>query len=295
MGVKSILSLFEIREILKDYSFKIDSIYGTKNGVSDTVYILFTNKGKFLFKLYESASFKEVESEISLLEIISSLPVPKVISDKNLKKIGEFREKFFVVYSFLEGESLSFANEIHLKEIGEFLGKFHSLSENISIDRENRFTVFKTKELLDKVDRIDKEPFKRVFREIKNLKIEQDGLIHGDLFLDNAKFNKERLSGVFDFSDFCRGSFLFDAGVVVASWCFKKEKFNLKLADSFISSYNRFSNKKISLLEVLDYSIFASLFYALRRYERKSENYLSLLKRADILLNVKGYLWPSLL
>ncbi len=295
MGVKRILSLFEIRKILKDYPFRINSIFETENGVSDTVYILFTNKGEFLFKLYESASFKDIKSEILLLEAISSLPVPKAIRDKNLKKIGEFKGKFFVVYSFLKGESLSFLKEIHLKEIGEFLGKFHSLSKDISIYRENRFTLLKTKELLDKVDRIDKEPFERVFREIENLKIEEDGVIHGDLFLDNAKFYKDKLSGVFDFSDFCKGSFLFDVGVVIASWCFDKEGFNLNLAKSFVSSYNRFSSKPIFLLKALDYAIFASLFYALKRYERKSKNYLSLLKRADILSNVKGNLWQNLL
>ncbi len=279
MGIRRVLSFLEIKTAIKDYSFNLFDFVHTKDGISDTVYILFTDCGKFVFKLYENASFKEIKEELSLLEKISSLPVPKAVFNKNMEKISSFRGRYFVIYSFLEGSSPLFVKEAHLKEIGEFMASFHSLSKSISISRENEISHKRVMGYLNGVKEEDREDFIKIYEKVKFLEIKRDGVIHGDLFLDNSKFIEDKLSGVLDFSDFSMGSFLIDIGVVLSSWCFQKDRFDLKLIEAFLSSYD----KKVSFSQIKDYMIFSLLYYSLKRYLFKSKNYKELLKRAEIL------------
>ncbi len=279
MGVRRVLSFLEIKTAIRDYPFNLFDFVHTKDGISDTVYILFTDCGKFVFKLYEKASFKEIKEELFLLEKISSLPVPKALFNKNMEKITPFRGKYFVIYSFLEGSVPVFVKEAHLREIGEFMASFHALSRSISVSRENEIGHKKVTRYLNRINEKDREDFIEIYEKVKFLEIGRDGVIHGDLFLDNSKFIKDKLSGVLDFSDFSMGSFLIDIGVVLSSWCFQKERFNLKLIEAFLSSYD----KKVSFSKIKDYMIFSLLYYSLKRYFYKSKNYKELLKRAKIL------------
>jgi homoserine kinase type II len=45
------------------------------------------------------------------------------------------------------------------------------------------------------------------------------GLIHGDLFCDNALFDDGQLTGIIDFYNACDGAFIFDLAVTVNDWC----------------------------------------------------------------------------
>ncbi len=289
MGVRTYLSLFKLRELLKDYPFRVLDYAFTKNGISDSVYIIFSEDRKYLFKLYENSSLAEIEREISLLKHISSLPVPKVIADKRGEEITPFGDKFFVIYSFIEGEIVKNIKEIHLKEIGEFFGKFHSQSKNLFHER--RVDLDKVRDLLKYVDRDDIDKFLPIFLKIKDLKISMDGVIHSDLFSDNAKFSSSgELCGVFDFSDAALGDFGFDLGVCAASWCFVNNEMDLDLIETLLRSYNAFSPKKFDLKSLKNYTVLALLYYALSRYKAKKEkregvrDYRELLNRAVSLI-----------
>ena len=69
------------------------------------------------------------------------------------------------------------------------------------------------------------------------INLNNDGIIHGDLFVDNAIFKDDKLTCVFDFSDSCNGDFLFDLAVVALSWCkdFIQVKQLLKAYDESIN------------------------------------------------------------
>jgi homoserine kinase type II len=47
------------------------------------------------------------------------------------------------------------------------------------------------------------------------------GIVHGDLFVKSAKFNGERLVGVFDFDYACRERLTWDLSVALNAWCWE--------------------------------------------------------------------------
>ncbi len=54
-----------------------------------------------------------------------------------------------------------------------------------------------------------------------SIELKFDGVIHGDLFLDNCKFRGGTLSGIFDFSDVSLGDFYFDLAVIAVGSSFR--------------------------------------------------------------------------
>ncbi len=72
-----------------------------------------------------------------------------------------------------------------------------------------------------------KKEFIIKYEKIKDIDLPNDVLIHGDLFPDNAKFIDNKLQGVYDFSQSCVGNRYFDLSVLIISWCFKEDDFNM--------------------------------------------------------------------
>jgi len=254
MGVKRVVVKSELERVL---DFKIDSIEPTLNGVVDTTYIL--NRDSIL-KIYEEFDRVEIESELKLLELIGELKTPKPKSD-----IFYIQNRVSLIFSKIEGVSLKRVENHHIKQIAIFLKKFHKITKN----RDRELNLFSKEQLKEMVLRADREEFYKLFDEIKDIDYSFDGVIHGDLFLDNAKFKNGVLSGVFDFSQSSRGSFKFDLAVVALSWCFDKNSLNRERLRVLIDSYDDYLTlKKISI-----YIKYALLFYAVNRYLTGAKDY----------------------
>ncbi len=70
-----------------------------------------------------------------------------------------------------------------------------------------------------------------------SIELRLDGLIHGDLFLDNCKFKGNSLNGVFDFSDISLGDFYFDLAVVAVGSSFKGDILDRSMVESLLLGY----------------------------------------------------------
>ncbi|HEO65230.1 MAG TPA: aminotransferase class I/II-fold pyridoxal phosphate-dependent enzyme [Spirochaetes bacterium] len=95
---------------------------------------------------------------------------------------------------------------------------------------------------------------------------ESDGIIHGDLFPDNAHFIDNRLTGVFDFTGACNGSFYFDLAVVAMSWCFEETRLNKDSLDSLIHHYLEASPiQDFTYQRFIKWMKYGALYYAAQR------------------------------
>lgn len=258
MGVKTKITLNDLYEV-----FDVKSLQETTNGVSHTVYILNQN---YILKLYENVDEKYVDEEIKLLNLCKDLSVPKIEKELFIK------QKRALIFKKSEGVSLNRVKTNHLKEIASFLKKLHKTTKN---KKHKKANVFDKSFLKILVEKSQNDFFKKEFDSIK-IELKNDGIIHGDLFLDNAVFCDDKLSCVFDFSDACEGDFIFDLAVVALSWCEEKTQ-----VEKLINYYD----ENILLEEFILYMRYASLYYCVTRFldNRDYDNILFQNKFKDLI------------
>lgn len=236
----------------------------TIHGVMATTYLL---DDSYVLKLFEHDTLTEIlENEITLLSKLNSLPVPKVIDQF---KIDGYE---VILYTQMQGESVSQPTIQHIGEIGLFLKAFHAQSQNINISCKERFQKVQLKQLIDSTNNLSLiDHFHTI-----DLTLKSEGVIHGDLFPDNCKFETDTLSGVYDFSDVCLGDFHFDLAVVAVGWCFEKESLNKQKVHVLLEHYG----SSIDSLTFTSYIKYALLYYATTRFIA-GRDYPILLKRLE--------------
>ena len=193
----------------------------TIDGVTSSVYML---DDIFVLKLFDKETpLKQIESEIKFLKSFDNLAVAKVVDRFD---INEYQ---VIIYTQIKGKIITNPTIKHIEEIGIFLRNFHKQSRNILTLKQE---FFSKKELKRAINLTSNPILLKYFDRIK-IELKSDGIIHGDLFPDNCKFQDYKLSGVYDFSDACIGDFNFELGVVASSWCFDKNILNEKKLKHF--------------------------------------------------------------
>ena len=240
MGVKRTLSLDDLKPYVD-----VQKITPTTNGISDSVFIL---DDKYVLKIFETASKEEIKNELELISFCSSLKVPKVLSE-----IVLIQNKYALIYEKSKGKSLEKVSKNNIFEIGVFLKEFHRITKGKTSTNPQ---LFLKDELYKLIEKTNHKPFFELFDNL-DIKFKNDGIIHGDLFCDNATFFEEKLSCVFDFIQSCNGDFLFDLAVVALSWCKNKDEI-LYLLHSYQTT--------VSYEIFLPYLKYAGLYYCTTRF-----------------------------
>jgi len=261
MGIKTTITSSQLP--IKYQKYKL---IPTTHGVMASVYLL---DNRYVLKLFElDTPLITIDSEIKLLNNLNSLPIPKVVDRFQI----EGHE--VVIYTQIQGEIVSNPTSKDITQIGKFLKKFHNQSKNIKLESEKLFERDRLKNLIDLThNRTLLNYFDTISLELKS-----DGIIHGDLFIDNCKFQNNKLSGVFDFSDACCGDFYFDLAVVVVGWCFEGNRLNRQKVDILLESYQIDIEYKI----FEKYIKYALLYYISTRYI-SNRNGDELLRRLETL------------
>lgn len=248
MGIITKLSFKQLQKHLKyEYSLELYDAKPTDNGVSDSVYLLSTDKGALVLKLFEDASQNQVTAERELLAALEPLPVSKTFGD-----ISKVDGKPCALYEAARGEHLDTVTASHIEGIAAFLSDMHAVTEKLKSKNPSFADMCAAKKELSRGTPF--EPFAQLFDEMAALPV--DGVIHGDLFADNLFFEDGKISCVIDFIEAFEGSFAFELGVVAFA-------FGARFAAALAASYGRYDEAT-----VLCHARYAALFYGVGRYKR---------------------------
>jgi len=264
MGVRTPLSIDDLAGVCE-----CTILIPTSDGIRDTVYL--TDRG--VLKFFEEADFETIRREKQLLDALRELPIPEVVQEPFLV-LG----KPCLLYQKLPGESLRHAEEKHIRQIARFMHDFHRLSTGMHSQNEQ---LFERDRLSGLIQKSADERLQQLF-EANPLTLSNNGIIHGDLFLDNALFEEDRLSGVLDFSEACEGDFLFDLAVVAVSWCLEGDD-----PRSDITLLLDHYDPSITPETFWPYMRYALLYYATTRY-LAGRDYGELLERISLLERLEG-------
>jgi homoserine kinase type II len=253
MGVITKLSLGELNSIFTDYNFI--SIEETLYGVIDTTYTASTKDKHYIIKRYERDIKHKIERDKQLLKDLKSsgLNVPAFLEEKD----------GWYIYEKLSGDIPKNTHTAHIQALARLLSKLHaatykkdfpcSFMQSCEVDKSLEFIKTNFYHYYKKLQKVE------------NFNMQNDGLIHGDIFKDNTVFDSYKI-GIFDFIDSGYGSFLFDSAVALIG-------FNVKKTDNyyinmFLNTYNQRAPKKLKKRDLIHEMDLASKFYTLLRIYR---------------------------
>ena len=243
MSVYTSISATEAAILLADYPisepshFQLSPIH---NGIENSNYFLQAGKDSYILTIYEHFNSRDINWYLHLLDLLrqNNLSVPQALTNKNGQKICYWQAKPAALFKRLPGQHIEQPDLGHCHQIGEFLARLHLYTRNYPQTRANPWDaqgLLSTASQLLAKNTLSTEDNRLLTLELKQLQEDiiinlPRGIIHADLFRDNALFLENRLSGVLDFYSACSGPLLFDLATVVNDWCLEdcfKEKLTL--------------------------------------------------------------------
>ena len=281
---------FDIEEII--------SFEGIKKGIENTNYLLKSKNKKFILTIFEKrVSNKEIPFFMKLMDKLnnSRINCPKPLKNNNGKYLIKLKNKTACIVSFLKGKDKNKLNLKNCFEVGKIIAQMHLVTKNINLSRKNSMGIKNLDPLLKSIKfRSNKFSNLEKFL-VNNLKeIKKNwpkklpkGIIHGDLFIDNIFFNKNKLSGIIDFYFAANDYFMYEIAICINALCFdnKKSKFkiNKQKIKCLIKGYE--SIKKISLKEKKSLNILcrgaAMRYFLTRLYDYSNTPKTALIKIKD--------------
>jgi len=283
-------------------NYKIDKIIkfdGIKKGIENTNYLLKTNKKKFILTIFEKRVHKkDLPFFMNLMDKLNKKKIicPKPLKNKKGKYLTTIKRKSACIVTFLKGKDKVNLNYKNCFDVGKNIAKFHRATSKIDLYRENSMSVKKLDGLLRSIK------FKSI-KETLNLKSVLNtslrdvkkkwpknlpkGIIHGDLFIDNIFFDKNKFSGFIDFYFSSNDYLMYEISICINALCFdkKKQKFvmNNKKIRNLINGYESvriLSKKEKNSLNLLCRG--AALRYLLTRiYDYFNTSKTALIKIKD--------------
>jgi homoserine kinase type II len=271
MAVYTKINKKDVLSLGTDYNIdKINKFNGIKKGIENTNYLLRANKKKFILTIFEKRVQKnDLPFFMSLMEKLSEKKIicPRPLKNNKNKHLCEIKKKPACIVTFLEGSDKTNLNYKNCFDIGKNIAKFHKITTKMKLYRQNSMSIKKLDVLLKtiKFKSVEISPrlkaiLNKCLKDIKNKwpKKLPEGIIHGDLFIDNIFFNKNKFSGFIDFYFSCNDYLMYEIAICINSLCFdQKNKYfvmNNKKVKYLIDGYESirpFSIKEKNALNVL--------------------------------------------
>lgn len=229
----------DIKDFLDLYDLgAYESHEGIEQGVSNSNYHLYTEKGHFILTLFEAARVEpqDVQFFLHYADVLKQggVPVPSVQKDKQGRLMNILCRLPACIMEFLDGKDIPKAEITaeHCKQAGAMLGKMHKAATGIEDAQQNRYGLEKWnawyaryKHVLDKSNAGFSTQLSLLLTEINHKWPDglPKGVIHGDLFPDNVFFKDGKVSGIIDFHFACTELFVYDLAILVNAWCFDRE------------------------------------------------------------------------
>jgi len=265
LTTKDILSLSSAYQIGKVIKFE-----GIKKGIENTNYLLKTNEAKFILTIFEKRVHKkDLPFFMNLMDKLhkNKITCPKPLKNKKGKYLSTIKNKSACIVTFLKGKDKAHLDYKNCFDIGKNIAKFHKTTSKITLYRENSLSIKKLDYLLKSIKFQSKKKtldLKSILiANLKDIKEEwpknlPKGIIHGDLFIDNIFFNKNKFSGFIDFYFSSNDYLMYEIAICINALCFDKIKkkfvMNNKKIKNLINGYESvriLSKKEMNSLNVL--------------------------------------------
>jgi homoserine kinase type II len=261
MAVYTDVTAEELADFLSTYNIgEMLSYKGIAEGVENSNYLLHTTAGYFFLTLYEKrVAVNDLPFFLGLMGHLAShgINCPQPVLNKQGEALSRLAGRPAAIIDFLEGAWPRKPNVAHCAGVGQALAQMHLAGADFAMSRANALSVPGWRALFDaaapRADSVQHGLRALLETELDHLEKHwpsslPQGVIHADLFPDNALFLSEKLSGLIDFYFACNDTLAYDVAICLNAWCFESDhSFNVTKARAFLNAYTR--ERKLSAAE----------------------------------------------
>ena len=228
MSVYTSITADELRVFLKGYDAgTLVRFTGIESGIENTNYFVTTTGGEYVLTIFEQHSREELPFFLDLTAFLAEhdIPCAHPLANSENRYLGTLKGKPAALVDRLSGAQVGLPTLSQCSAIGKVMARMHQASSGFGQSRPNPRGYTWRKETGDALrDKLSDDERALLDQELGNesrytgLDL-PDGIIHADLFRDNALFDGDRLSGLIDFYYACTDDFIYDVAIAVNDWC----------------------------------------------------------------------------
>jgi homoserine kinase type II len=226
------------------------SYKGIAEGVENTNYLVHTEKGPFILTLYEKrVALADLPFFLGLMEHLAraGITCPTPVRDAKGRMLRRLAGKPAALVTFLEGVWIRRPQARHCAAVGQAMARLHLAGQTCGLERRNALGLAGWRPLYarfqPRADEIGAGFAATIEQELAHLESNwpadlPQGIIHADLFPDNAFFLGDNLSGLIDFYFACSDALAYDVAITLNAWCFESDhSFNVTKGRALLKGY----------------------------------------------------------
>lgn len=227
MSVFTPVTEAQLQAYLADYPVgELVSYAGIEEGIENTNFFVSTTQGEYVLTLFERTPavdlpyFLGVMGHLAAAGIPSARPVP----DRSGQILRSLNGRASALVERLSGRGVSVPSESQCAALGETLARMHLAGADFSPVRPNCRGASWWSEAAERLRGELPATLQGLLLDEIAYQASQDdralpgGVIHADLFRDNALFDGDALRGIIDFYYACNDCWLYDLAVCVNDW-----------------------------------------------------------------------------
>jgi len=251
MSVYTCIERPQLESFLSHYVLgELKNFKGISAGIENTNYFIYTDTGNYVFTIFEQLDAQELPYFLELMTQLAACHVPlgNPIADKQGNYLQYFEGKPATLTNRLQGNTLEKVqpNISQCQQIGTALAQMHNAATHFHLYRKNdRDLTWKQASIqrLSPYLSTDELQFLHIELDYQALFLQQDlprGVVHADLFRDNALFDGDKLTGIIDFYYACDDIFLYDIAVTANAWCMNsQQQLDCQRLASLLEAYHK--------------------------------------------------------
>lgn len=242
MAVYTVLTREEIEQFIQPFGIgPLISFEGVAEGIENTNYFVETDLsdlpnefstetvGRYVLTIFEQIDSQSLSFYVELTTRLNlrELPVPCPLQDADGNAIKNIQGKPALLIPKIIGQHPTEPNEQQCKAIGQSIAAIHNVTSKDQVNHQSNRNRQWLQQCADQIITLLPADEKTLLEELAYFNHQIDtvsdkvpqGIIHGDLFRDNAIFSNDHLLAIIDFNSAGSDYLLMDLAVIANDWC----------------------------------------------------------------------------
>ncbi len=226
---------------------ELQDFEGISAGIENTNYFVDTSHSRYVLTLFEHQDQAELEFCLGLMAALADAGVPTAepVMSEDGHALRTLAGKPAALVARLQGKAVEQPSSDQCRALGAVLAAFHVAGQSYSASQPNLRGVQWLGEIANRLtpmlppEQAQLLSSDLVLQQVADLNALPQGVIHADLFRDNALFDNGDLVGVIDLYAACNDALVYDLAICVNDWCINADgSIDLDRGRAMIGAYH---------------------------------------------------------